>query len=129
MNKLELIEKYIQDSASPTEMAAIKKLMSEDEAFKKEVHFHLALRLGVQQEERSRLKEQLQAIEHSKSRLNWKASLGKVAAMLLLSVGVIWLFLKPSKHEKLYDKYFEPYTNIVAPTVRGSNSYSENVKI
>lgn len=125
MNKLDLIEKYIQKKASPEELEVIKKLMEEDSEFRKEVVFHLELRQAVKKEESQKLKQHLQGLEQGKKRPIPFSMLWKVAAVFIVGLGLFWFFTMSPDHERLYMANFEPYPNIVAPTVRDINSTAD----
>lgn len=127
MGKSDLIEKYIQQKASEEELETITRLMAEDAVFKEEVSFHLALRQAVKKEENQTMKLRLQQLEQRKmKRLQNVQKLWKIAAVLVVGLGVFWLFNRSTDYEKIYVANFKPYPNIVAPTVRDPGATESN---
>lgn len=118
MNKSDLIEKYIQKKATAGELEEIKQLMKEDAAFKEEVIFQLELQKAVKMEESQKLKQHLQNLERKKLKKRLIPELWKVAAVFIVGLGLFWFFNMSPDYEKIYAKNFEPYPNIVSPTVR-----------
>lgn len=124
MNKSELIDKYIQNKATAGELEQIKRLMEEDADFSAEVTFQLELRQAVRSEEGHKLKQRLQRLEQKTEQktVRFVPVIWKVAAVLVLGLGLLWFFNKPADLDELYTRNFEPYPNIVAPVVRDANA-------
>jgi tetratricopeptide (TPR) repeat protein len=118
MNKLDLIEKYIQRKATAEELDAIDRLMAEDAGFKEELMFELELQEAVRRKERAQFKQQLQGLEKKQTVNRLVPLMGKIAAALVVGVGLLWFFNQSPSFDKLYASHFEAYPNIVAPTVR-----------
>src|SRR3546814_2332881 len=102
MNKSDLIEKYIQRKDTDEELEEIKRLMEEDAVFKEEITFQLALRQAVKKEESLALKLRLQQLEKReiKQRKNIQI-LRKIAAVLVVGLGVFWFFNRDRKSTRL----------------------------
>ncbi|HZH55021.1 MAG TPA: tetratricopeptide repeat protein [Sphingobacteriaceae bacterium] len=143
MDREELIAKYIQGKVTEQELEIIRELIQTDEDFREELAFESGLRRAIKQEERQDLKsflaelekghssqadsENLQTINHQHKGSNAKkilqfSVLGKAAAVLLIGFGAWWFLNQSPDHNALYNTYYEPYPNIVAPTVRGPES-------
>lgn len=121
MNRSDLIDKYIQKKATAEELVLIKHLMEEDADFKEAISFQLELQYAVKREESQKLKQQLKDLENKKSN-HFLPELWKIAAVVVIVMGGLWFFNASDDYEKIYAKNFEPYPNIVVPTVRNSNT-------
>lgn len=140
MDREELIEKYIQGRVSEKELEIIRELIQTDADFREELTFESGLRHAIKQEERQDLKSLLEELEkRQKQQPNSDTSpkeyhqtkeketkkilhlsvLGKAAAVLLVGLGAWWFLGQSPDHHSLYQAYYQPYPNIVAPTVRG----------
>ena len=126
MNKSDLIDKYIQKKATTGEWEEIKQLMEKDTVFKEEVIFQLELRQAVKKEESQKLKQHLQSLEKKKAR--FISEIRKVAAVFILGLSLFWFFNMSPDYEKIYAENFDPYPNIVAPTVRDFNIPKSNIE-
>lgn len=126
MNKSELIDKYLLQQLSPDEQLLWNKLIKEDPEFREEALFHMELQEGVKRAERQSLKERLQQLEKSSTQQQKEQKqaktlwplLGRIAAVLLVAVGVFYLTQRGPSDEALYAHYFQVYPNVVAPIVR-----------
>jgi tetratricopeptide (TPR) repeat protein len=89
----------------------------------KETEFDTDLKKAITAEHRKELKEDFRSLEASlsnskkgSSQFNWR-----IAASVIILVGLgSWFFLfnqNPSP-EQLYNQYFSPYENVIAPIVR-----------
>lgn len=123
MDRSDLIDRYIQQKATAAELEKIKLLMAEDAEFREEIAFHTHLQAAVKKEEAEALKARLKALEQQRpvSRMRRHQAWWKVAAVLLLGIGVWWVSQTSSEHEKIYAEHFSPYPNIVSPAVRGTD--------
>lgn len=132
MNKLELIERYIQNKVNDEERDQVRRLMDTDADFKAELTFQLELREAVVREESSRLKQRLQSLEQQAGRqeggVRMFSVLWKVAAVLVVGLGLLWFFNKPADWGELYANNFEPYPNIVAPVVRDVQATGSDIE-
>lgn len=125
MTSFDLIDKYIQKTATPEELLEIQRLLKEDPVFKKEFYFHLELKEAIRIEENQKLKKQLQQLETAKNSKKLYLNIYKIAAILIIGLGILWFFNASPNYDKIYAENFEPFPNIVAPTVRNHN-HSEN---
>jgi|SRR5690554_1215700 len=125
MTNFDLIDKYIQNTATPEELIKIDRLLEEDLTFKEEFYFHLELKEAIKIEENQKLKKQLQKLDAEKSPKKFYLNIYKVAAILVVGLGVLWFFNTSPNYDKIYAENFEPFPNVVAPTVRDYNT-SEN---
>ncbi|MBB4118374.1 hypothetical protein GGR32_000648 [Mesonia hippocampi] len=122
MKHSNLIAKYIQHKLTPEEQEEVKRLLEEDEDFKKEVSFQLTLQAAIKQEEGAEIKEYLKQVDKNEKSTNIFSVVWKVAAVLVLGVGLFWFFNQPLDYDKIYAENFKPYPNVVVPTVRGDNT-------
>lgn len=128
MNKSDLIDKYIQKNVTAEELETIKQLMEEDADFKEDLTFQLTLRQAVKKEESQKLKQRLQNFERKKNGFRFFPNIWKVAAVFVFGLGLLWVFNTSPDYEKIYAENFEPYPNIVAPTVRDINTSGSDVE-
>lgn len=120
MTKDELLLAYFERPLSEEEQLLWEKWHKEDKTFADEVEFQKNVKTALHRHERTQLKKQLVAFEQQGSikltyRKLWAAS---IAACLLVGL-VTWFFMTSVSDEKLYAEYFQPYPNVVVPTVRG----------
>lgn len=129
MNYTDLITKYIQKKASAEELVEIKKRSKENPDFKKQIMFQMELQRAIQRDEKRKLKAYLRQQEKEvvKHKVNFLL-LWKIAAVLivLLSVTGLFIFESQTDYEKIYSENFKPYSNIILPRVRESNTIQEN---
>lgn len=123
----ELIEKYIQGKNTATELEEIKRLLAEDPEFKRELSFQLELQRAMSREESRLLKQRLQKLDAKNQTKNIFPMLWKIAAVLIIGVGLFWFFNPSVNYEKLYADHFEPYPNIAAPVVRGDENPQDRI--
>lgn len=128
MNKLELIERYIQNKVNDEERDQVRRLMDTDADFKAELTFQLELREAVIREESNRLKQRLQGLERQAGGVRILSVLWKVAAVLVVGLGLLWFFNKPADWGELYANNFEPYPNVVAPVVRDVQAAGSDIE-
>lgn len=129
MNKSDLIDKYIQNRASVEEVEIVKRLMLEDLNFKEELVFQLELSKAIQREESQALKLRLQRFE--KRQIKQKSSyrtLSSIAAIFVIGLGLLWFLNMNPNYKKMYVANFEPYPNIVVPTVRDFNNQENKIQ-
>ena len=99
----------------------------------KETEFDNELKKAISATHRKELKEDLRALEasisESKSRapkFNWR-----IAASVAIFVGLgslLFLFNQDPSSEELYNSYFSPYENVVAPIVRDQVNRSKKAQ-
>ena len=127
MTSFDLIDKYIQKTATPEELLEIQRLLKEDPVFKKEFYFHLELKEAIRIEENQKLKNQLQQLDTIQSPKKFRLNIYKIAAILIMGLGLLWFFNTSPNYDKIYAENFEPFPNIIAPTVRNHNSSQNKV--
>lgn len=97
------------------------------------LEFEKHLKKAITAEERKHQKEYLQSLEANfknkklKKKFNWR-----IAASLLVLVGLgsyFLLFNQSISNEKLYETYFYPYENVVAPIVRDNLDLDKKAQI
>jgi len=123
-----LIENFLDGKLSPDERTRLELRLREDAVFERQVREFAELKKGIENVGRRELLSELQSWEKKeepvKSRQvflsNTKIAIG-IAALLL--VGLSSYFLWPAQsHDELFQRYFEPYPNIIMPQVRGADS-------
>lgn len=123
----DLIDKYIQKKATTEELEKIRQLAIEDPAFKNELYLQLELRTAIKREETQKLKKRLQNLEQKKKNKPSFSLVWKVAAVFILGLGFLWFFNLSPDYERLYTENFEPYPNIISPSVRDKQQ-TESIK-
>lgn len=121
MNKSDLIEKYIRGEATAEEREQVNRLMREDTDFKKSALFQIELRQAVRREENRKLKQHLQSLDRKRKNTFPFPRILKIAAVVIIGLGLMWLFKPSSDAERLFAKNFKPYPNIVIPAVRAGS--------
>ncbi len=127
MDKENLINGYFEGILNETERQEFEKLRSEDAAFSEEIAFRKSVQRAISREERAKTKSMLQSFERDKKqRLVAMRKWISVAAMFLL-VGVltIWWYNQGHSTDKLYDRYYQTFPNMVQPLVRGEHMSDE----
>lgn len=124
MDKETLINHYFEKSLSADEQSRFDSLMKSDVDFAQEVAFQKNLKKAIVLNERGNLKKKLHSFEipkaKSKSYKIWYA-----AASLILISGLGFYFSQNS-NTAIYNKFYQSYPNVVAPTVRGEQK--EDIK-
>lgn len=123
----DLIDKYIQKKTTTEELEKIRQLVKEDPAFKNELYLQLELRTAIKREETQKLKKRLQNLEQKKRNKPSFSLVWKVAAVFILGLGFLWFFNLSPDYERLYTENFEPYPNIISPSVRDKQP-AESIK-
>ncbi|MFV0565157.1 MAG: tetratricopeptide repeat protein [Flavobacteriaceae bacterium] len=126
---IETVERYINGSMSQQELNGLNQKLEADHELKMAFHDIKTLLLGI---ETQALKEELdqyhKTIPLSEKQLSTKNSrftkLSKIAiaSVIVLAIGSLWLFGKPT-HEKLYAKYFKIDPGL--PTTMGNTDNYE----
>ena len=128
--RIELIERYFENSLSPKERLEFNDLLQNNEDFRKEFLFHKDLKKAITRHQNDELKETLGKFESNLNKnsrfsvipVKWLAA---ASLALLLSVGS-WMVKNnvfPS-NERIFDSYYEPYPNTVLPIVRGDELHT-----
>lgn len=126
MNKDDLATGFFEDSLTADQWREFEQLLQNDSEFAAEIAFQKAVKQQLTAEKRAALKSELRAIENNKKKvilLNWKW----ISAAALLIFGVFsWVLTQKNKpKQSLYAAYYQPFPNVVEPTVRGENTSSE----
>src|SRR5690606_12303851 len=125
MHKEELIEQYFRGQISDDAFLQLKTLLEQDEAFKKEFYSQLEIQQTIAQEKRNPIKNRLRKLdEKSIIRTNWYRY--AAAAAILIIIGLLF-YSSPTNYEKLYTANFEPYSNVIAPTVRDTGGEEDEI--
>lgn len=125
MRNEELIEQYFSGNISEEGFLQLKTLLEEDEVFKREFYSQLEIQQTIAQEKQTPLKERLKKLDQNSVRkTNWYRY-AAAAAVVLVAIGLLFYFAQPN-YEKLYAANFEPYPNVIAPTVRDNGKDEEN---
>jgi tetratricopeptide (TPR) repeat protein len=131
--QMELVEKYIEKTATDEEVKEFEKLMREDEALKE---FYLRMKshiISIQNVARKEMLNELKSIEEKlpelklekpTRRVRW---IGWTIAAAACVAGMIWTigFLIPdraTKYDRIYLSYYEPYRNLVTAYNRSGDS-------
>lgn len=128
MNPANLAEKYIQNKATASELEEIKSLLEEDAEFKQELLFLLELREAIKREERPKLKQQLQQLEHKPKTIKLFPNVWKYVAVFVFGLGLLWYFNRPHNYDRIFEENFVPFPNIEMPSVRDSNINESDLK-
>lgn len=118
MNRTDLIGKFVQNKATDEEKKLLKRQMDENQKVKEEVFFQLSLAHAIKVDQREKLKKRLQQLDQQKSISNNKGIWFRIAAVLIVGLGIVYWVNRPENNDKLYETYFEVYPNVVVPTVR-----------
>lgn len=122
-----LMDRYLRGESPPEEVAEVKRMMAEDEAFSAEIRFRQQTTVAIQQEEHRRLKGRLallagqSAPQRGQIRRNFSLLWYVAAAALVIAVAVSFLFWPiagSETHDDLFAAYFSPYPNVVMPVLR-----------
>lgn len=129
MDKELLIEAYFENTLTSEDQAIFEDLLKSDKAFADQVDFEKNTKIAITLEARKKLKQQLQSYESEFAPKTSRKLLWIVAASIAILLGVLTLFNtnRPSNTD-LFAEYFEPYPNIEAPLVRGSNQATDKTQ-
>ena len=121
MNKEALLQAYFEHRLRPEQETAMKELLKTDAAFKAAYTEEYELREAIRQEERTALKGRFKALDRrgQSNKTRWLAAATLVA---VLGIGALLIFNKPTDMQQLYAQHFEPYPNVVVPTVRNNET-------
>ena len=123
MNKELLLEKYFEQSLTLAEKQEFEQLLTEDEDFAADFILQKKIKRAITLNEREALKQTLTSFEKEKNSKSLASKWLYAAACFILIVGfALWFSLQQNANEKLYETYYQTYPNIVAPTVRGTQT-------
>lgn len=126
---LEQIANYLEGTLPDNEMREFEERLKIEPTLKEALQNVIILKEGIRQAAREQMRTKLQNIEkklsaNENSNSTFQIYWLKVAASIALVVVAAWL-LWPSETvstEELFAENFEPYPNIIIPTVRGSQT-------
>lgn len=121
MDKEELIAQYFNGQISEEGFSRIQALLEEDDAFKKEFYSQLEIQQAIAQEKHAPIKERLRKLDQKPIR-KFKWYPYAAAAAILVIIGLLFYRTEPP-YEKLYATHFEPYPNVIAPTLRDQERF------
>ncbi len=116
-----LIDKYFEGSLSILEKIEFENLRLNNPEFEKELLFQENVQKAIENNERNILKNKLKSFEVSKNKPRPRRKVWMVAASVIFLIG-LGLFYIQNQTVDVYSKYYQPYPNTVAPTVRGGSS-------
>ncbi len=123
MEKSDLLDKYFEGTLTARELEIFERLIKEDNKFAAAFEFQQNIQKAILLHERATLKRKLQVYERDSTKpkkITWWGY--AVASVIILIGAAIWVNLLFNPQEKLYAKYYQPYPNTVAPTVRGQQN-------
>lgn len=131
MKKEYLIDKYIRGTITDEEKPLLETLITKDPDIQNEINFLSDLKVVAKIEDRDNLKKLLTETEEKLKHSDAKAipfikkpQLWIVAASVLLITGIgITTLINPfaTSTDQLYADNFEPYKNVVTPSVRSED--------
>lgn len=125
MDKEELIAQYFNGQISEEGFSRIQALLEEDDAFKKEFYSQLEIQQAIAQLKHAPLKERLKKLDQKPIRkIKWYPY--AAAAAILIIIGLLFYRSEPP-YEKLYATNFEPYPNVIAPTLRDQERFEADM--
>jgi tetratricopeptide (TPR) repeat protein len=118
-NKFEIIERYINDELTKSELKVFEDQISNNPELEKEIRLHKEIDNFLYDKETNELREQLQAIhkktvkkQNSEIVFQRKRRIFAAAAVLLFLIGfggIILLVTKPLTKKEIYKKYSQAY--------------------
>lgn len=135
MNDIDLIEHYLDGSLSETERLAFEERVNNEVELRAQVEEMKVIREGIVRASRKEVLKSLQALEATLPAVEapviplWRNTWLQVAAGIsLLAVCAYLLWPRTQESAQLFAEYFEPYPNIIMPTVRGVVENDSTVK-
>lgn len=125
---MEWIDRYLSGLLAADERELFEQQIQTDNAFRQQVEIVAALRKGILQAGRKELLEEIKAWDkEAPSRVQtiplWRqAAVIRIAALLIIGLSIFLLWPKEGAEPDLFAKYFEPYPNVIMPTVRGNEN-------
>ncbi len=126
MSQSDLIEKYIQKRATAGELKKIRQLMEEDPDFKEEIILQLEIQQAIKREVLKLRLQQFEKREIKKKKIF--SQLWKIAAVFVVGLSLLWFFNRSPDYGRIYAANFEPYPNIVVPSIRDFNTSENDVE-
>lgn len=135
MNDLDLIEHYLDGSLSDTERLAFEERVRSEAELRVQVEEMKVIREGIVRASRKEVLKSLKELEATLPEVEapiiplWRTTWLQVAAGIsLLALCVYLLWPRTQEPAQLFAEYFEPYPNIIMPTVRGVVENDSTVK-
>lgn len=128
MEQEERINAYLDGTLDQEAILQLEDQLQTDPEFRILVEEHRKIKQAVKLQERQELRQFLQSID-AESQLkvhsgkNW-LRMGLAACLTLVIGYFLWINLGDSRSEKLYEKYYQTYPNLIAPTLRGDRDSS-----
>lgn len=122
--QIERVGDYIMGLLSKEERMAFEQQLIVNPVLQAEVNLQKEVILLVEEAEDMRLKEMLKEVDLEAEDKAEDSTGGRkwwlVAILVLILLGIAWLVWKGQEEspERLYAAYFEPYQNVLVPTVR-----------
>ena len=125
MSNKELIALYFEGELNSEQKIRFEELLRNDEDFREEVEFEQSVKLAIISIKKDNLRNKLHRLETPKEKKNY-VFIG-IAASIIIIAGVFGLLNTSQNYtnDELYAQYFEPYSNIIAPSSRGDASKNE----
>lgn len=125
----DLLERYVRGLLTEEERLSVEKQLREDKAYSELCEQYKFLIGGIRAVGREELLSKLRDIERQqpteiKDTLNIKLVTWLAAAVVVVAIGVFWLLNSKPDAKLLAREAFEPYPNVVLPTVRSTHADS-----
>ena len=123
---VEWIDRYLGGLLSIEEKKRFEQRLNSDSSFRENVALFAELRKGIQEAGRKELLKEMKSWDQALPPLPVAAPLWRhpwllrMAALLAIGICLVWLWPEDKAKPDLFARYFEPYPNVVMPTVRGS---------
>lgn len=127
MTNNDLIDKYFSGGLSYNELLEFEKLYESDTEFKEEMDFLKNIRKVSEKEDSIRFKSTLQGFESEISGrktpvlLPWIKPLIGAAAVIVITLGIVFLWPSKSSPDNLFATNFQPSKNVSFPVVRSED--------
>lgn len=135
MNDIDLIEHYLDGSLSDTDRLAFEERLKLEDELRAQVEEMKVIREGIVRASRKEVLKSLKELEATLPEVEapiiplWRTTWLQVAAGIsLLALCVYLLWPRTQEPAQLFAEYFEPYPNIIMPTVRGVVENDSTVK-
>ena len=135
---IDKIDKYLKKQLSEQERRDFEQQMENDPDLAKEValqqdvmegidaYFSKGLKRNLQELEKEIRHNQTEVVRKKRRWFSWVTAIAASVLMVLLA-GYFILFSKPDNQE-LFQAYYQPYPNIVAPAERSENGADEDTQ-
>lgn len=128
-----LIVSYLEGILTASEKTVLEERLNQEPDLQELLRDMKVLKAGIKQAAREEMQSELKTLEHklasssssSPLRSNWI----KIAAALAIVAIATWLLWPPATKspQQLFAENFEPYPNIIMPTVRGGQTADSTV--